>query len=510
MVGSRGGTIDDLLVPPLFSFGLIADVQYVDRDNGTDFSGSKVRRYRQSLKSLERAVKVWNKEISGTEKISTLNIGVELKYNTFLNQNTKIMFICQLGDLIDGFNREDGTRYIAIREVLKVLKKCICRKIYHCIGNHELYNFKREELQRLLKVYKCSNFSCFCHQSSSISKRNTLHGQYSNICKLQRSFYSFSPFPGWSFIILDPYFYSTISPEAISLYFKSSDINISNLPKNYDKQKLQELSRLYKESAYRYLCKYNPNDLKSDADWLTGLKGPKMRFAPFNGAFGVIQREWLRKELKRLKNMRHYVVIFTHIALHPSSCINSCLVWDYEETWEILRENNTQNVYEYLESNDRNLYSESNQNLFTQLPNESKKYLKCNRRVKCESSSEDGHIKFYNDITNQKKDQNGCNNTKKGNNYNNNNKNNSAFSIFAEKISSSHSFSERNVVAVFSGHDHSGGYGVDEVGIHHVTLEAPLEAPEDVLSFATVEVYNNYLLVKGRGSVTSRKLVFNG
>jgi len=33
---------------------------------------------------------------------------------------------------------------------------------------------------------------------------------------------------------------------------------------------------------------------------------------------------------------------------------------------------------------------------------------------------------------------------------------------------------------VFAGHDHKGGYALDENGIHHVTLASPLEAVDCV------------------------------
>ena len=40
--------------------GVIADVQYVDQEDGFDFSGVQRRRYRNSIEVLRRAVKHWN------------------------------------------------------------------------------------------------------------------------------------------------------------------------------------------------------------------------------------------------------------------------------------------------------------------------------------------------------------------------------------------------------------------------------------------------------------------
>ena len=41
--------------------GVIADVQYVDQEDGFDFSGVQRRRYRNSIEVLQRAVKHWNR-----------------------------------------------------------------------------------------------------------------------------------------------------------------------------------------------------------------------------------------------------------------------------------------------------------------------------------------------------------------------------------------------------------------------------------------------------------------
>ena len=41
--------------------GVIADVQYVDQEDGFDFSGVQRRSYRNSIEVLRRAVKHWNR-----------------------------------------------------------------------------------------------------------------------------------------------------------------------------------------------------------------------------------------------------------------------------------------------------------------------------------------------------------------------------------------------------------------------------------------------------------------
>jgi manganese-dependent ADP-ribose/CDP-alcohol diphosphatase len=55
------------------------------------------------------------------------------------------------------------------------------------------------------------------------------------------------------------------------------------------------------------------------------------------------------------------------------------------------------------------------------------------------------------------------------------------------------------VVAVFSGHDHDGGYEIDETGIHHVVPAAPLECDEGELAYGHLAVYAHHCDVHWTG-----------
>lgn len=59
------------------------------------------------------------------------------------------------------------------------------------------------------------------------------------------------------------------------------------------------------------------------------------------------------------------------------------------------------------------------------------------------------------------------------------------------------------VQAVFSGHDHKGGYAC-VAGVHFVVIEAMLESPEDSNAFCTVDVFEHEFTIRGHGSVASR------
>ncbi|CDF36652.1 Metallophosphoesterase [Chondrus crispus] len=61
------------------------------------------------------------------------------------------------------------------------------------------------------------------------------------------------------------------------------------------------------------------------------------------------------------------------------------------------------------------------------------------------------------------------------------------------------------VKAYFSGHHHAGGYA-HKGGIHHVTFEGIIDADDDNGAFALVELRKDKIVVRGRGTMTSRAL----
>ena len=85
---------------PKFSFGLMADVQYADKEP----SGS--RYYRKSLEKLQKCVQDFN--------------------------NRDLKFVIQLGDLID----EDATSYGNLNRILNIYNQ-LKAPSYHVLGNHD-------------------------------------------------------------------------------------------------------------------------------------------------------------------------------------------------------------------------------------------------------------------------------------------------------------------------------------------------------------------------------------
>lgn len=106
---------------PRLAFGVVADIQFADAEDGHDFGGYRRRYYRHSLRLLREAVREWASE------------------------SPPINFVLQLGDSIDGQNARRGEAESALQQVLEVLGQ-LSVPVHHAWGNHELYNFSRARL----------------------------------------------------------------------------------------------------------------------------------------------------------------------------------------------------------------------------------------------------------------------------------------------------------------------------------------------------------------------------
>lgn len=139
---------------PLFSFGVISDVQYSDIPDGRSFLGVP-RYYRHSIVVLQRAVKRWN-------------------------HLSKLSFAINFGDIVDGFCPKDQSVDAVTRMVNEFNQ--FNGRVYHMIGNHCLYNLSRSKLLPLLNI-------------------PSIDGS---------AYYDFSPTPEYRFIVLDGYDISAI------------------------------------------------------------------------------------------------------------------------------------------------------------------------------------------------------------------------------------------------------------------------------------------------------------
>nr|QFF91292.1 ADP-ribose/CDP-alcohol diphosphatase, manganese dependent isoform 3 [Potamotrygon motoro] len=63
-----------------------------------------------------------------------------------------------------------------------------------------------------------------------------------------------------------------------------------------------------------------------------------------------------------------------------------------------------------------------------------------------------------------------------------------------------------SVVCFIAGHDHDGGYYLDDCGIHHLTFEGVIETSPESQAFGTVHVYEDRMILEGRGRIPRRVL----
>ncbi|KAM6245628.1 manganese-dependent ADP-ribose/CDP-alcohol diphosphatase isoform 1-T1 [Porphyrio hochstetteri] len=163
---------------PLFSFGVIADIQYADAEDGYDFSGYRRRYYRQSLNLLRDAVEAWDAE------------------------REPLAFVLQLGDSIDGLNARSGEAESALERVLAVLGR-LSVPVHHAWGNHEFYNFSRARL---------------AHTGLNSRPAGAGAGPPAGDCQA----YHFSPAARFRVVVLDAYDLSILGREPDSPHYQES------------------------------------------------------------------------------------------------------------------------------------------------------------------------------------------------------------------------------------------------------------------------------------------------
>ncbi|CAE8610498.1 unnamed protein product [Polarella glacialis] len=181
----------------------------------------------------------------------------------------------------------------------------------HLLGNHELYNFTRKDLQEGIKVPGIS-------QQFRVSAPEGLDANSPSACS---SFYSFSPHEGWRVCVLDPYDVSVLSRGGGRPAF--------------------ELDASQLEPRALALCQANnPNDVTGE-DFARGIPpGPDLRWVPFNGAIGERQLAWLQDTLELAGRRNERTILLSHVILLPeatpcASCIT--LLWNYSEVLEVIR-----------------------------------------------------------------------------------------------------------------------------------------------------------------------------
>nr|XP_039253366.1 manganese-dependent ADP-ribose/CDP-alcohol diphosphatase-like [Styela clava] len=262
---------------PIFSFGLIADVQYADIDDGMNYSKTRHRYYRKGLQCLQHAIKYWN-------------------------TSEQTCFVLQLGDIIDGMCRNNGKSNEALNKIYECLIQ-YKKPIAHCWGNHELYNLGRNDLLKsvLLPRFSITNEPAKTSENSG----EIIFYTSEKMCQDGLCCYHFTPCNGFRFIVLDCYDISALGRE-------------NSHPK--------------KVTAMEILNKMNPKEEKNDH---TSAVDPK--YVKYNGGVHKDQLEWLESIIQHSQNHNEIVVLCGHIPIHPNATGGKiCLVWNNQDILDII------------------------------------------------------------------------------------------------------------------------------------------------------------------------------
>ena len=274
----------------LCKFGVIGDIQYADCPDGTDFSGSQKRYFRNTLRLLHDAVRRWASED-----------GVD--------------FAVQLGDLIDGRNAGmgEGESVRAAETVLRAFPPDLPR--VDLVGNHELYNFPRSELRgRGLRL---------SGEGLPGVSPGPPDDAVGDPCHF--SFLADRDTSRWEVIVLDAY-----------------DVSNIGYPRGHPR-------RRYAEAL---LATNNPRALQQGVDWFEGVPVEKQRFVPFNGGVGPGQLEWLRGRLRACREAGRRAVVLSHIPILEASTTPMTVLWNAEEVLSALRSEDGRCVVAVLAGHD--------------------------------------------------------------------------------------------------------------------------------------------------------------
>jgi manganese-dependent ADP-ribose/CDP-alcohol diphosphatase len=269
---------------PIVTFGLLTDIQYAEVENTLNYRKDRMRYYKNGINLIRQAVQYWHENM----------------------EENNFKFIIQLGDILDGKfvqNRENALSLV-LNELNSDFKMLIPDfKLYHIWGNHEFYNYKRNEL-----IHTELNSARLANPKVSKSANYYLIDLTNDIKIICLDFYEFSAL-------------------------------------GYD-----EDNDVYKE-AISLLRKHNRNE---DLNNNEGLKGFLKRFTALNAALNRKQMNWLVKELEILKKNKCKAIIIGHIPIHPMTSKNTFgLAWNYIELLDIFNRY-SELILAYLSGHDHN------------------------------------------------------------------------------------------------------------------------------------------------------------
>ena len=274
---------------PAYTFGLLTDIQHAPIPDGHSFTGN-ARYYRHAMDAAAHAAQHFQEE--------------------------EVDCVINLGDIIDGkcadvqrwggeVNEEeitDGEKicvgHDAIDNVLQSLS-AYSGRILHTYGNHELYNLSRDRLAEKLDI--------------PFTKESTgdLVGYYSYLIENDKLNNEEQPTMKLRALVLDTY--------DLCLLDRCPDSS-------------------HKRHRAHEILSANNHNYPDQENSPEGLKGLSRRFVAFNGGVDEPQLEWLKSSLSKARENDERVLILSHQPIHPGSSFPTCLVWNYDEILDILRD----------------------------------------------------------------------------------------------------------------------------------------------------------------------------
>jgi manganese-dependent ADP-ribose/CDP-alcohol diphosphatase len=199
--------------------------------------------------------------------------------------------VVNLGDTVDGKADRD---VVQLDAVIHALHNTYSHgKILHVYGNHCLYNANRQTLAEKLAI----------PMTVEADSDGELVGYYSHVVG------------NIKLVVIDSY-------DICYLRDKHSAKHIAAV----------EILQLHKGENYQ-------KDTVNSPD---GLRGLARRFVAFNGAVGPTQLAWLQAELQATREScdSQKVIILSHQPILPDTTHPVCLIWNYQQVLDILKEYN--------------------------------------------------------------------------------------------------------------------------------------------------------------------------
>jgi len=295
---------------PISAIGIIADVQYADVDDGWNFKKTAKRCFRKTADCLEEAIETFDEysERKQLSKICSDYVDSTLYEPKLCRENNpKISTILELGDLTDGRCTKKGQKENIPDEAEKSIEKLLkimtnskyADQQLHCCGNHEFYNFSREQLRNY--YYK---------ESSTTANINFFKDTFAYITALKDN--------------------SRIK----IIHLDSYDISQIGRP-NLDNRQIK---------AENILKNRNPN--VGDYNSATNLHGDDMRFVAYTGTTSKEQLNWFSETLERLDSdpETDLIILMSHCNIHPRALkdqqFRTNTIWDFKEILKIIDQKN--------------------------------------------------------------------------------------------------------------------------------------------------------------------------